>query len=224
MGAPSQRDTRGGASYPSWLVYGFNEVIADVGLYDMEIVGHQYTWERGRGTENWIETRLDRVLTNISWLELFPIAKLYNLEGSPSDHSVIFLEPGRNIVANKRKKFRFENAWLTDPLCYQIVKDSWEFNSNGDILQRIKQCGERLESWGKNVTGNFGKRIKECKLVLKQLRSRRDEQSVRRCNEAKKQLFLVLDQREIFWRQRSKQLLLEVGDKNTKYFHASASS
>lgn len=36
----SQSDTRGGANYPSWLVNGFNDVIAEVGLYDMEIVGH----------------------------------------------------------------------------------------------------------------------------------------------------------------------------------------
>lgn len=36
----------------------------------------------------------------------------------------------------------------------------------------------------------------------------------------KHQLFLILDQKEIFWRQRSKQLWLNAGDKNTRYFHA----
>lgn len=163
------------------------------------------------------------MLTDSAWLEVFPMAKLYNLEGSPSDHSVIFLEPKKKVVEHTRK-FRFENAWMLDPLCYQIVKDSWELNSSDHIMQRIQQCGERLESWGKNLTRDFSKRIKNCKIELQQLRNRRDEQSVLRYKEVKHQLFLILDQREVFWRQRSKQLWLQAGDKNTKYFHASAST
>ncbi|KAL8145631.1 hypothetical protein AgCh_003685 [Apium graveolens] len=61
-------------------------------------------------------------------------------------------------------------------------------------------------------------------MELSHLRNKRDEQSVLRYKEVKNHLFLILDQREIFWRQRSKQLWLQAGDKNTKYFHASAST
>ncbi|XP_074352813.1 uncharacterized protein LOC141691964 [Apium graveolens] len=182
----SQADTRGGANYPTWLVDGFNEIIAEVGLVDMDMVGYQYTWERGRGTENWIEMRLDRVLTSDSWLDVFPLAKLYSLEGSPSDHAAIFLEPKRRSTENRRRRFRFENAWLTEPLCYQIVKDNWEGSRDLYIMQKIKQCGERLDLWGKDVTGSFSTRIKKCKVELKQLRNKRDTQSLQRYNEVKK--------------------------------------
>uniref|UniRef100_A0A803P795 Reverse transcriptase domain-containing protein n=1 Tax=Cannabis sativa TaxID=3483 RepID=A0A803P795_CANSA len=40
----------------------------------------------------------------------------------------------------------------------------------------------------------------------------------------KKELFLVLDQKEAFWKQRAKQFWLKEGDQNTKYFHRAASN
>lgn len=99
-----------------------------------------------------MEVRLDRVLTNNSWLSLFPFAKLHNMEGSPSDHSLLFLDLGKQGGGAEKKRFRFENAWTSEPMCFQVVKDVWDSNINLDIMQKIKQCGERLEVWGKEVT------------------------------------------------------------------------
>lgn len=76
---------------------------------------------------------------------------------------------------------------------------------------------------GREVTGSFGKRVKKCKLELKNLRDKSDADSVEQFKVAKQKLFLILDQKEIYWRQRSKQLWLQAGDKNTHFFHVSAS-
>lgn len=76
---------------------GFNDALADTRLFDMELVGHQYTCERGRDTEAWTEVRLNRALITTQWLTIFPEAKLYNLEGLNSDHSPLFLIPNKKI-------------------------------------------------------------------------------------------------------------------------------
>ncbi|KAL8144738.1 hypothetical protein AgCh_003078 [Apium graveolens] len=47
----SQEDKHGGALYPRWLIDEFNEALVETCLYEMNLIGHQYTWERGRGTE-----------------------------------------------------------------------------------------------------------------------------------------------------------------------------
>lgn len=96
-------------------------------------------------------------------------------------------------------------------------------NNSDNIQQNVKLCGETLEQWGKEVTGRFGYRIRQCKSKMKKLRRLRDCNSVNMYKKAKEELFLIFDQREIFWRQRSKQLWLHLGDKNSKYFHYSAS-
>ncbi|WOG82157.1 hypothetical protein DCAR_0101319 [Daucus carota subsp. sativus] len=72
----------------------------------MELVGYQYTWERGKGTPDWIEERLDRALTTAPWLTLFPMAKLYNLEGASSDHSPIMLIPEEKMKENIQQKVK----------------------------------------------------------------------------------------------------------------------
>lgn len=121
-------------------------------LNDMELVGHQFTWERDRGTEEWMGIRLDRALTRGSWFELFPLAKLYNLKGSISDHSSLLLIPRQLRQSNGPKCFRFENSWLTEPMCEQLTHGSWEANTEGDILQKVRNCGDQLMAWGKELT------------------------------------------------------------------------
>lgn len=48
--------------------------------------------------------------------------------------------------------------------------------------------------------------------------------SIQMYEEAKRKLHKVLDQREIFWRQRSKQLWLQAGDINSRFFHNSSTA
>lgn len=150
----SIQDKTGGAQYPNWLREGFNEAIQDAGLRDMELVGHQYTWERGRDTVEWMEIRLDRALTIDDWLTTFHMAKLYNLEGSTSDHSAIFLATQTKSQRSGKFHFKFENAWLAEPMCEQLVKDGWEGDASLNIQQKVQACSENLAVWGREVTGN----------------------------------------------------------------------
>lgn len=219
----SQKYKIGGAPYPNWLVEGFNEVVNEIGLIDLDLVGYRYMWERGRDTDTWTEIRLDRALTSGYWLSLFLGVKLYNVEETTSDHSPILLVPDEVKKIAGKRKFHFENAWLTEPWCKQLVTESWELGNNADIQTKIKHVSDNLFQWGQEITGKFSSRIKSCKVEMRKLRNCRNTESVHKYNELKNRLFLILEQREIFWRQRSKQLWLHSSDKNSKYFHASTS-
>ncbi|XP_060965512.1 uncharacterized protein LOC133034440 [Cannabis sativa] len=220
----SQSDKRGGQPYPSWLISGFEQTLMDCDLFDMDLIGYAYTWEKGRGTSRWIEVRLDRALVSSVWLQTFTQARLLNLEFSSSDHSPIFLEVVAPDVFIPNRQFRFENAWLKEPMCFEIVKDCWNVPNHVSVAEKISLCAEKLSTWGKNVTGNFKLRIKKCRNELNQLKNKRDTLSVQRYSEKKKELFLVLDQKEVFWKQRAKQFWLKEGDQNSKYFHRAASN
>lgn len=53
----SQAEKKGETVYPRWLIDGVNDTLLETGLQDIELVGHQYTWEKGRNTEAWIENK-----------------------------------------------------------------------------------------------------------------------------------------------------------------------
>lgn len=67
----SQTDKRGGRFYPSWLIRGFQEVLDECELQDIDLQGYPFTFERGYGTDKWIEIRLDRALISKSWSECY---------------------------------------------------------------------------------------------------------------------------------------------------------
>ncbi|XP_074374722.1 uncharacterized protein LOC141715140 [Apium graveolens] len=136
----SQADKQGGPPYPQNLIEGFNVCLNETDLHDLNIVGHQFTWENDRNTDHWTEIRLDRVLANTQWMNLFTRAKVYNLEGSPSDHSPLLLCPELQTRGRRRYQFLLENAWLTEPACFQIIKDCWEADGSSSLTQKISRC------------------------------------------------------------------------------------
>uniref|UniRef100_A0A803PMN5 RNase H type-1 domain-containing protein n=1 Tax=Cannabis sativa TaxID=3483 RepID=A0A803PMN5_CANSA len=156
------------------------------------------------------------------WAAIFPASKLVNLGTSSSDHCPIFLEPVAQPRFSTFHRFRFENAWLREPMCYQIVQSCWEEITSGGIMNKLELCASTLDQWGKEITGNFKGRIKLCKDQLRLLKGNRDSASLQLYDEAKKELFEVLEQRETFWKQRAKHFWLKGGDKNSKFFHLSA--
>ncbi|KAK1372326.1 hypothetical protein POM88_028519 [Heracleum sosnowskyi] len=103
-------DKRGGGLYPQWLIQGFKDVVEDCALIDMNLVGYPFTWERGYGTDKWVEVRLDRALATEEFLNLFRGAKLSNIEVTTSDHCPILLDPGDYVAGPVPDTYRLVSA------------------------------------------------------------------------------------------------------------------
>ncbi|KAK9672224.1 hypothetical protein RND81_12G085700 [Saponaria officinalis] len=80
-----------GGHRAQWHMRNLREAIDDCELRDMSFEGYDFTYDNGQEEEANRQSRLDRVLCNEAWLELFPRARLTHLGWEWSDHIPIKL-------------------------------------------------------------------------------------------------------------------------------------
>lgn len=149
----------GGRAHPKNLLDGFCDTVEQCALHDLGFSGDQFTWERCRGTNQWVQERLDRGLANTEWRNLFPDAELKVIDVSTSDHLPLFLQLNRKIYVPKSKRFKFENLWLREKDCMEIVEVGWNEVVDVDILYKINNCGIKLEEWGGGIVKEFKQKL-----------------------------------------------------------------
>lgn len=130
-------------------------------MVDLGFVGEPYTWEKSRGTTNWIQERLDKGLATQEWCNLFPDAEVTVFDGTTSDHLPLYLHLNKRVYVPRSKHFKFENVWLKERDCFNVVQDSWTVTSGKEILDRINYCCLQLEEWGGGLTLEYKKKLAE---------------------------------------------------------------
>ena len=81
-----------------------------------------------------------------------------------------------------------------------------------------------MAKWGREFWKRFRKRIKCCSEKLVRFREKTDDIAVGEFFRVRAELDSLLDQEEVYWKQRTKDFWLKEGDSNTRYFHSHASS
>jgi hypothetical protein len=92
-------------------------------LKDLGFVGPKFTWWNMQDGVHFIKERLDRVVANYGWLELFPIKKVEVLASRSSDHAplLLYFQSCRGSSRLRRCPFRYEATWRKNNGCKETI-------------------------------------------------------------------------------------------------------
>uniref|UniRef100_A0A2N9I5D1 Reverse transcriptase domain-containing protein n=1 Tax=Fagus sylvatica TaxID=28930 RepID=A0A2N9I5D1_FAGSY len=123
---------------------GFRSALDDCGLMDLRFRGFPYTWCNNRDPPATTWVRLDRAVATIDWLQRFPMSMVEHIDVAKSDHKCIWLDCSPRMIARpKRRPFRFEEAWMADGRCEEVIKQAWEVSQPGTRMFTASQRRRR---------------------------------------------------------------------------------
>ena len=122
------------------------------------------------------------------------------------------------------KLFKFEEMWLSDQGCTEIVEAVWDARGIDDpmfgTMHKIEKCGKALMQWNKDHFGSVQALLKQKRkeLIYVEKEAMRTSQNFRLLD-LKKEIASLVDKEQRMWLQRSKVLWASQGDRNSKFFH-----
>ncbi|KAL0293097.1 UNVERIFIED_CONTAM: hypothetical protein Sradi_6956300 [Sesamum radiatum] len=113
----------------------FSNCIRDTELVQLPFTGCPYTWHNCSDGTRSLWKRLDRMLANLAWLEVWPSSAYISALPSTSDHSPLILT-GMDRIA-ERAIFRFDNYLVQLPGFLESVESIWKHRFIGTAMYNV---------------------------------------------------------------------------------------
>ncbi|XP_022042229.1 uncharacterized protein LOC110944891 [Helianthus annuus] len=204
----------------------FKDCVNNIEVFDMNSSGMHYTWSNKQQKDRVVYKKIDRIMGNMKFIDVFPAAAACFHPWRVSYHTpCILVLP--NIQRDKPKPFKFVNL-LTRKLGFiDVVKNIWSTKVDGYYMFQVIKKLKLLKTPMRKLLLQQGNIHEKVKKVRKQL----DEcQKLIDADPGNEELMLqnehilqnykeALNDEALFLQQKSKVDWISLGDSNTKFFH-----
>ncbi|XP_020250145.1 uncharacterized protein LOC109827551 [Asparagus officinalis] len=217
----------GGMKLTTKKLQAFNDCLQLCGLSDIKSTGLTWTWHNNQQGRYRIYGKLDRALGNTNLIDKFPNAFIEYKSSSSSDHTPVIV----HLVActnSDPKPFRFFNYWVQCQGYEELIKEVWNNHFEGSTMFRfvtkLKNLKKALKHWTKetfsSTKANILKLSKQLEIIQSKLNQDMANEELQSGETVVSyELSGWLDKEELELRQKSRQLWLQQGDRNTKFFY-----
>jgi hypothetical protein len=111
---------------PRYLKENFRTTLEYCGLFEIPCRGSVFTWNNGKEGDDFTKEKLDRVVANHAWHNLFP-----NVDSSVelvlfSNHLPLTIYLSGSMGGRRKGRcFRYEAGWGDNHECKEVIKKIW---------------------------------------------------------------------------------------------------
>ncbi|XP_075670495.1 uncharacterized protein LOC142640320 [Castanea sativa] len=209
-----QEEKMGGVIHENSQMQAIQDVIDEYGFMDLGFIGPKFIWSRHYTDGNLIWETRPRISYH-PWFLRFPGTRVHHLPCLSSNHCPLLINPTGIEIPSYKKPFKFEEMWLSNSRCGEVVEATWRscvsLDPDKEILGKIEKCGKDLSWWNFNVFGNVRRGLKKKMdmLVKEDVVALRTGSNVR-IKELQREVNELLDRETRMWNQRSRILWLKI--------------
>lgn len=204
----------------------FYDCTQEAHIFDLRYSGCFYTWSNKQEGENKIASKIDRIMVNMEWVEVFTDSTAEFLFPGISDHSpgVISIFEGRY---HGPPPFKLCNFWVNEPDFMDIVRQSWMEPMHGNpmmvLVNKLKRLKNVLIKWKNDRFKKFSEQVLTAKSSMDEVQRQLQAQPLRndlvvKEKEDVKTYAKLARYEESINKEKSKVRWMETGDLNTRFF------
>ncbi|KAH0723056.1 hypothetical protein KY289_006100 [Solanum tuberosum] len=152
----NEKEKLGGLQFTQNEALDFASCITSCALSEIRTSCSKFTWWNGRIEEDCIFKRLDMIVVNQEFMDIFPSSEVHHLIRHGSDHAPLHMTCD-SVEGPTLKPFQFLNFWSKHKYFKKIVEDNWcvDFVGNPfvEFQAKLKKMKKALSVWSRTVMG-----------------------------------------------------------------------